>query len=121
MDAVLVPYTLENPVSINGIEFSWLRREVPLDEAAQLRHSIGMIRRTPGERLGLVGYGVTAGIGASVIGAWTSSSIVGGARIVVWIGSTTVFGVAAAWFAEPVVLLVGRLLRHGLGGPPVPR
>jgi hypothetical protein len=80
-----------------------------------------MIRRPPGERLVLVGYGVIAGIGASVIGAWASSGIVGGARIGVWIGVTVVLAVIAAWFAERIVPLVGRLLRHGLGRPPVSR
>jgi hypothetical protein len=93
----------------------------PVDEAIRLRDSVGMVRRRLGERLGLVGYGVIAGIGAGTIGAWTSSSIVGGTRIVAWIGITVVLGVIAAWFAERIVLLIGRLLRYGLGGPPVPR
>jgi hypothetical protein len=80
-----------------------------------------MIRRSLGERLGLVGYGVTAGLCAGVIGAWVSSSLAGGARLAVWIGVTVVLAMTAGSFAERAVLLVSRLLRYGLGGPPVSR
>jgi hypothetical protein len=82
---------------------------------------MGMIRRPLGERLGMVGYGILAGTGASVIGAWASSGIVGPARIGVWIGVTVVLAVVAARFADQVVVLVGRLLRSGLGRGPVSR
>jgi hypothetical protein len=82
---------------------------------------MGMNRRPPAERLGLVGYGVVAGIGASGIGAWASSEITGGARAGVWIGVTAVVSVGAARFADGVVLLVGRLLRIGFSRASVPR
>jgi hypothetical protein len=92
-----------------------------LDEAIRLRDCVGMILRPRGERLGLAGYGVVAGIGASVIGAWVSSRLTGGTRIGVWIGATTVLALAAAWFADRVVWLAGRLLRFGLGRSPASR
>lgn len=64
---------------------------------------------------------MSAGIGASVIGAWTSSGVVGCARTEVWIGVTAVLAVVAARYADQVLMLVGRLLRTGLGRPPVSR
>jgi hypothetical protein len=80
-----------------------------------------MTRRPLGKRLGLAGFGVSAGSGASVIGAWTSAHIAGYARTEVWIGVTTVLAVVAARYADHVVILAGRLLRTGLGRPPVSR
>lgn len=98
-----------------------LRFCFPLDEATDGDNHVGMIRRPLGERLGLVGYGALAGIGASVIGARASSAIVGGGRIGVWIGVTVILAMVAAWFADQVVLLAGRLLRSGLGHRSVSR
>jgi hypothetical protein len=98
-----------------------LRLCFPLDEAADGDNHLDMIRRPLGERLGLVGFGVSAGVGASVIGAWTSSEVVGGARTEVWIGVTAVLAVVAARFADQAVVLVGRLLRTGLGRRPASR
>jgi len=66
--------------------------------------------------LGLVAYGVLAGILATTVGAWVSSPISGAARIVAWIGVTTVISLVLAWFAEAVVILLGRRLQHGLNG-----
>jgi hypothetical protein len=99
----------------------FLRSSFSLDEAADDDDHVGMIQRPLGERLGLVGYGVLAGIAASVIGAWVSSALGGGARIGVWIGLTVVLAVAAARFADQVVVLAGRLLRSWPGRRPAAR
>jgi hypothetical protein len=80
-----------------------------------------MTGRSPRVRLGLVGYGMFAGIAASTLGAWVSSSISGAARIGVWIGVTALFALILAWFAEAVVMLLVRCPRHGLGRRPLSR
>jgi hypothetical protein len=66
--------------------------------------------------LGLVAYGVLAGILATTVGAWASSLMSGAPRIAAWIGVTAVISLALAWFAEAVLILLGRRLLHGLNG-----
>jgi hypothetical protein len=73
-----------------------------------------MNRRSFAERLGLTAYGVMAGICASVLGAWAASGISGGAGAGVWIGVTVALALAAAWFADRVIVLAGRFIRLGL-------
>jgi hypothetical protein len=78
-----------------------------------------MSGRTPlSLTLGMMTYGVLAGILATTAGAWASSPMSGGARIGVWIGVTAVVSLAFAWFAEAVVTILGRFLLHGLSGRP---
>lgn len=64
---------------------------------------------------------MAAGIGASVLGAWAASGLSGRAQAGVWIGVTAVLAVAAAWCADRVIDLAGRLIRIGLGRPPAAR
>jgi hypothetical protein len=64
----------------------------------------------------MVIYGVLTGILATTVGAWASSPISGGARIGAWIGTTAVIGLVLAWFAEVVVVVLGRLFLHGFSG-----
>ena len=80
-----------------------------------------MTGHSPGERLGLVVYGVVAGIAASALGAWASSRLAGSARIAAWLAVTAVLALSFAWFAERVVLLLIRCLRYGFDGRPLSR
>ena len=76
-----------------------------------------MSGRSPRDRsLGIVAYGVLAGILATTTGAWASSPFSGGVRIAAWIGVTAVLSLALAWFAETVVAILTRWFAHGLGG-----
>jgi hypothetical protein len=78
-----------------------------------------MSGRTPrGHGLGMVTYGVLAGILATTAGAWASSPIAGGARIGAWIGVTAVVSLVLAWLAEVVVTVLGRFFAHGFSGRP---
>jgi hypothetical protein len=92
-----------------------------LDEAIELRDSVGMITRPSGERLGLAGYGAAAGIGASFAGAWASSGLTGWTRTGVWMGVTVVAALIAASVADRVVSVIGWLLRFGLNRMPASR
>jgi hypothetical protein len=69
-----------------------------------------------GRSLGMVTYGVLAGILATTAGAAASSPISGGARIGAWIGTTVVVALVLAWFAEVVVVVLGRLFLRGFSG-----
>lgn len=76
-----------------------------------------MSGRSPrGRSLGIVAYGVLAGILATTVGAWASSPFSGGTRTGAWIGVTAVVSLALAWFAESVVLLIARCFYSGLSG-----
>jgi hypothetical protein len=76
-----------------------------------------MSGRSPrGRSLGIVVYGVLAGILATTTGAWAASLFSGGTRIGAWIGVTAVISLVLAWFAESVVLLLARCLYSGLSG-----
>jgi hypothetical protein len=76
-----------------------------------------MSGRSPRDRsLGIVAYGVLAGILATTSGAWVSSPFSGGVRIGVWIGVTAVLSLLLAWFAEAVVAILARWFLQGLSG-----
>jgi hypothetical protein len=76
-----------------------------------------MTGRSPRDRsLGLVAYGVLAGILATTVGAWASSPVPGAARVGTWIGITAVVALVLTWFAEAVVMLLARWFYHGLSG-----
>jgi hypothetical protein len=78
-----------------------------------------MSGRSPRDRnLGIVAYGVLAGILATTMGAWASSPFSGVARIGAWIGVTAVISLVLAWFAEAVVAILARWFQHGLSGRP---
>jgi hypothetical protein len=80
-----------------------------------------MSGRSPQDRsLGIVAYGVLAGILATTMGAWASSPFTGGVRIPAWIGATAVLSLVLAWFAEAVVAILGRWFLHGLSGRSLP-
>ena len=92
-----------------------------LDEIRNSLHHNSMIEWPPAERLGLVGYGVVVGIGASALGAWASSPVQGSARIGAWVAVTGVLAVAFGWFAESIVMLLARTVRYGIGRRTLPR
>lgn len=76
-----------------------------------------MSGRSPGDRkLGIVAYGMLAGILATTVGAWASSPFSGGTRIGAWIGVTAVISLVLAWFAEAIVFILARLFLRGLTG-----
>jgi hypothetical protein len=76
-----------------------------------------MSGRSPRDRsLGIVAYGVLAGILATTMGAWASSPFSGGVRIGAWIGVTAVLSLVLAWSAEAVVAVLTRWFLHGLSG-----
>ncbi len=66
-------------------------------------------------RLGLVVYGVDAGIVTTAVGDWVSSGWSGASRLVIWISVTAALAIGAAWVAEPAVTLLARCLQERRG------
>jgi hypothetical protein len=67
-------------------------------------------------------YGVSTGIGAAALGAWSASRINNDARTVVWITVTAILSTGAAWLAAPIISLWLKPFRNEQGfrrhGPP---